>query len=72
MNKKETNIHEEIADRLLCIMDDVDLATSKIFELRHNHGFDYSDHINKLSAIKSDAKRILNKDFDHLALRKKQ
>jgi hypothetical protein len=71
MTTQEIKLHAEIEDRLLCIMDDVDLATTLIFTLRNKCGFDYSEHLNKLSKIKSDTKHILNKDFDKLAVNHK-
>ena len=68
MNKKETIIHEAIGMNLTNLLDKIDLC---IYHLQTSHE-DYDHHIYDMLQIKKRAKRVLNADFDKLAINKKK
>jgi len=70
MTQIETKRHEEIAEGLLSMMNDIDWIRSNLYNL-HENGFDYSEQLNIIGNMKVDVKKMLNKDFDRLAINKK-
>lgn len=70
MNSKAKQLHEKVERDLLEIMDNSDSIIRKIHNL-HDLEFDYGRYIPVISEIKLNAKKILNYDFDRLAVNKK-
>jgi hypothetical protein len=71
MTSENLKLHQNIEAELLSMMNSCDYLTHNLMKL-HNESYEYAaDHLNNISTIKEDCKKILNKDFDQCALRRK-
>ncbi len=70
MKQQAKDLHEKIERDLLEIMDNSDNIIRKIHNL-HNLEYDYGRYIFVMQEIKLKAKKMLQYDFDRLALLKK-
>jgi len=71
MESKDLKTHEKIGNTLLSIMNDLDVLNYELMKL-HNENYEYAaPYLNQVSNMKFDCKKILNKDFDRLALNSK-
>ncbi|WP_064967637.1 hypothetical protein [Tenacibaculum ovolyticum] len=71
MSNNDIKIHEKIGKTLLSIMNDFDVLNHELMKL-HNESYEYAaPYLNQVSNMKDDCKKILNKDFDRLALNRK-
>ena len=70
MNPKAKELHQKIEKDFLEIMDNCDSINHKIHRL-HDLEFDYSRYISVVQEMNQNSKKMLNFDFDRLALNKK-
>lgn len=71
MENFDIETHEKIGKTLLSIMNDFDVLNHELMKL-HNENYEYAaSYLNQISNMKYDCKKILNKDFDRLALNRK-
>ncbi len=70
MTKENMKLHQDIEAELLSTMNSCDCLIHNLMKL-HNESYEYAaDHLNKISTIKEDLKKILNKNFDRSAIKK--